>query len=666
MKRFTLLLCMLILGLTTNLQAQKKSKKEAVTKTSGKKSKKNQGWDAGLLGGVTYYNGELHCPDRGISNLRPGGGVYARYALSDNFFTRVNFQFGQIEGQDASFEEDWRRSRNFSFTSVIYDGALLVEWEPFGKYRYRGVKKFNRMLSPYLHLGVAGVYSKPVTNYNEPNSIARQADINTDKANKQNIHFAIPLGGGVRYDLNKSWMLGIEGGFRAVFTDYLDGVSTAGNPLKHDWYETLNLNIGYRFPFKRDKDGDGIPDDMDTCPDEPGTSRTKGCPDSDGDGVSNKKDNCPDEPGTAKTFGCPDSDGDNIVDKEDDCPNDKGSEFNKGCPDRDEDGIADKNDNCPDEKGTADDNGCPVIDSDKDGIADKEDKCPEMAGIAANLGCPDSSAITLDSMSLKGGTDAALTNTGTETLETPTIGTNSNATNSNAAVAPVGSIPSKKGTKTAKGAATTENNVGEKSPSGAAMADLPVSEVVILDEDGKPVSNAKTKKGKSSKKGTKKNAAAKTATSKENVTSEGGETAIAATSETTAKGVKGDFASKKIAPEDQQVLDEAMNGVFFDTNKATLKASSFSTLGKVALIIKRYPDYALRITGHTDDAGDDLDNVKLSVARARAIYNYFKRKGIDIQSILYRGCGSGNPAEDNGTDEGRAKNRRVEFDMVSK
>jgi outer membrane protein OmpA-like peptidoglycan-associated protein len=634
MKKLVLFLFMMTLCFANNIHAQKQSKSQ---NNKPKKYKKNQAWDAGLLGGITYYNGELHCPDKGLANIRPGGGFYTRYAFNDNFFGRANFQFGQIEGTDAAFDDDWRRSRNFSFNSVFYDAALLVEWEPFGKYRYSGVKRFNRMISPYIHLGAAGIYTKPKTDYNEPNSIARQSDINTDKANKQFFHFAVPLGGGVRYDLNKSWILGIEGGFRVVFSDYIDGVSAAGNPLKNDWYETLNLSIGYRFPYKKDKDNDGIPDEMDNCPDEAGTSRTKGCPDNDSDGVPNKSDNCPDEAGTAKTFGCPDSDGDNIIDKEDECPQEKGSELLKGCPDKDEDGISDKDDKCPDEKGTAEDNGCPVIDTDKDGIPDKEDKCPEMAGIIANLGCPDS--LGVDSLNVKGGTN-------TSSLSQPVIGNNTNI-----ASAPVGNVPSNFNTTNTKGATTN-------------LADLPVSEVVILDENGKKVTNktAKSTKKKTTKKKTNETKAV-------SVKTKSNETTTSTPSEITTTEKGGAIEtnpSTTLTAEDQKIIDEAINGVFFDTNKATLKTASYATLSKVATVIKRYPNLYLRITGHTDDVGDDLENVKLSVARARAIYNYFLKKGIDIRSIMYRGCGDGTPIEDNTTAEGRAKNRRVEFDMLSK
>jgi outer membrane protein OmpA-like peptidoglycan-associated protein len=131
-----------------------------------------------------------------------------------------------------------------------------------------------------------------------------------------------------------------------------------------------------------DRDGDGITDDEDACPDEKGVASDdpdkNGCPepaDRDGDGIVDAKDACPDEKGVAsddpEKNGCPapgDRDGDGITDDEDACPDEKGvaSDDPKrhGCPkDTDGDGILDDEDACPTEKGERNEdpkkNGCP-------------------------------------------------------------------------------------------------------------------------------------------------------------------------------------------------------------------------------------------------------------------------------------------------------------------
>ncbi|MEO5651017.1 MAG: thrombospondin type 3 repeat-containing protein, partial [Ginsengibacter sp.] len=116
-------------------------------------------------------------------------------------------------------------------------------------------------------------------------------------------------------------------------------------------------------PVVMDRDGDGIVDSLDACPDVAGLAALQGCPDRDGDGVADKDDKCPDVSGLAKYQGCP-------------------------IPDTDKDGINDEEDKCPNVPGVARYQGCPVPDTDGDGVNDEDDKCPNEVGVASNFGCP--------------------------------------------------------------------------------------------------------------------------------------------------------------------------------------------------------------------------------------------------------------------------------------
>jgi len=135
-----------------------------------------------------------------------------------------------------------------------------------------------------------------------------------------------------------------------------------------------------------DSDGDGLIDLSDLCPDQPGLEYLQGCPDRDDDGVSDLFDQCPDTPGREDRKGCPDGDDDGVVDDLDLCPDQPGSDKAFGCPDRDDDGVADTNDECPDLAGHKSGKGCP--DSDGDGIRDTDDKCVNTPGLASLRGCP--------------------------------------------------------------------------------------------------------------------------------------------------------------------------------------------------------------------------------------------------------------------------------------
>ena len=120
--------------------------------------------------------------------------------------------------------------------------------------------------------------------------------------------------------------------------------------------------VAVTIPVK-DRDGDGIPDSLDACPDQAGSAALHGCPDRDGDGIPDKDDECPDVFGLAKYHGCP-------------------------IPDTDKDGINDEDDKCPLVAGVARYQGCPVPDTDKDGVNDEDDKCPNEPGPVSNAGCP--------------------------------------------------------------------------------------------------------------------------------------------------------------------------------------------------------------------------------------------------------------------------------------
>ena len=694
MNKFTLLAITLCLAFVHTANAQKKKKNqneetpsETVELKVPKKSSggKHQSWDAGLMAGTMFYYGELHCTPQWYKEIRPGGGAYARYSFSDKVAVRFNLETGQITGRDANFEEPWRKLRNFSFSGNLYSGSLLLEWEPFGGWRYGKFGKFHRMLSPYINAGVGVAYVNPKTEFSTPNSIADSTAIFADKSNTKYTHLIIPIGVGLRYDLNPSWTLGVEGSFRIPVTgaDYLDGVSKAGNPDKRDWYETANLTVGYRFPFRRDGDKDGIPDDEDACPDEAGTKATKGCPDADRDGVANKLDACPDIAGLAKFAGCPDSDGDGVPDKDDKCPADKGTEFTGGCPDTDGDGIADKDDKCPEEKGVAEEDGCPVKDTDKDGIIDKDDKCPEQAGPQSNMGCPviDStttnvSGATMNQPIVGGATNGVFSNNqGTTTTTSGTLANKgiTSTTKSNVSTTQ-NAVQNPNGTMVSKGSTATNSTTSD-------LSQLPVSEVVVLNSDGSYSKNytdtyspkKSSGKKKSSAKPKKNSATRKTdsdyVTTTNDVASTGTSTTTYTPSTTTSTGTmttKG-VTYATVSEADQQVLKNAINAIQFETGKSVLKSESYNTLRQISELAKKYPDFVLRITGHTDSkGGDDLANVKLSVARARTVYNYLLKKGLDYAQLSYRGCGDGTPVDSNDTEDGRFKNRRVEFDMLNK
>ena len=187
---------------------------------------------------------------------------------------------------------------------------------------------------------------------------------------------------GIKIWLSEQFAINAQSAYKYAFDESDD---TSG--LKH-WQHSLGLTFQFG---GSDRDGDGIYDKDDECPDTPGLPEFNGCPDTDGDGIEDREDACPDVPGPAEFMGCPDTDGDGIADNKDNCPTEAGPAANNGCPwpDTDGDGILDKDDECPTEAGPARNNGCPDRDRDGDGILDKDDECPDEPGTVARKGCPE-------------------------------------------------------------------------------------------------------------------------------------------------------------------------------------------------------------------------------------------------------------------------------------
>ncbi|AZQ58077.1 OmpA family protein [Maribacter sp. MJ134] len=106
-------------------------------------------------------------------------------------------------------------------------------------------------------------------------------------------------------------------------------------------------------------------------------------------------------------------------------------------------------------------------------------------------------------------------------------------------------------------------------------------------------------------------------------------------------------------------------GVYFDTNKSSVKGTSATTLDKLAGIFNEYPNSNILVEGHTDSAGAEDYNMNLSKQRAESVTNYLVAKGISASRFSTKWYGELQPVGDNATSDGKAKNRRVELAIVA-
>lgn len=334
--------------------------------------------------------------------------------------------------------------------------------------------------------------------------------------------------------------------------------------------------------------------------------------DTDKDGLVNRQDNCPTEAGPVATGGCPDTDLDGVVDSEDACPAEAGLAALGGCPDNDADGIANKDDKCPDAAGPVAAMGCP--DTDADGVVDVEDECPEIAGLKDLQGCPDADGDgvpdakdkcpqTAGSLRLQGCPDADGDGVPDDIDECP-----------NAA----GNLTTGCPDRDADGFADKDDQCPDQAGTFKGCPDSDGDGLADNVDDCPRVAGLASNRG---------------------------------------------CPAGEVKQEVKERLEYAARAVQFETGSAKLKEISYVILSEVAGIMRQYPDYDLRISGHTDNVGSDVTNLRLSEQRAATCANFIIATGIVPRRVSSAGYGESRPKESNDTAEGRRLNRRVEFDL---
>lgn len=349
---------------------------------------KNLEYKVGAFANVTEYNGDLISKTNlyNFSNVKPRFGIHLMEKLNASFTLEQRLQMYTVEfveNKPTDFKADFLAA-NINVRYNFSNGYIIKE---------------DALINPFVLLGFGGV------------------NINSTKLQDPKNAFVFSTGGGLSVRLNENIDLELATIFNWADNDSWDGIKGTSN--KNDIAIVHSLGLVFNWGSSKDTDGDGvkdtrdlelntplgvavdnngialdtdgdlIPDYLDKCKTEIGTTKTNGCPDKDNDGIVDAEDKCPNVPGIARFQGCPDTDGDGIDDANDKCPNIKGLDIFKGCPDTDGDGVDDANDKCVDtEKGIkVDAKGCP-LDTDADGIIDSKDKCPAVKGIIEFEGCP--------------------------------------------------------------------------------------------------------------------------------------------------------------------------------------------------------------------------------------------------------------------------------------
>jgi hypothetical protein len=186
----------------------------------------SQRWEIGMQAGPSNYQGDL-APDIELSETHFCGGIFIKKNLSQYFSLCFSAMEGKISGQDKNISS--QKIRNLSFQSTITELSYQLEFNFFPFSFGLNPKKFT----PYVATGLSAFMYDPKSMYN--NHLVKLKPLDTEgkklsekkKSTYSLIQFAIPIGGGLKFNLSEKYIVGVNLSFRYTFTDYLDDVSTS-------------------------------------------------------------------------------------------------------------------------------------------------------------------------------------------------------------------------------------------------------------------------------------------------------------------------------------------------------------------------------------------------------------------------------------------------------
>jgi hypothetical protein len=193
-----------------------------------------------VLGGTTYQGDIVTKASAIIPQMRPMGGVFYRKHLTNRWALRAQFSVAQLNANEKKYAiaspNNFREIRGVSFTTTFAELALLPELRIAS----------TTSLDFYAFGGLSGFYFNPSVDYNEPNPII--GDKNLDKAaNYSRFSWTIPVGGGVRWFIKDQTSIGFELSGRKAGTDFIDGLSLNANPNVKDYYFFANFTASTFF-----------------------------------------------------------------------------------------------------------------------------------------------------------------------------------------------------------------------------------------------------------------------------------------------------------------------------------------------------------------------------------------------------------------------------------
>jgi Domain of unknown function (DUF6089) len=205
-------------------------------------------YELGASLGLFVYQGDL-TPSRlgSFRTQKPGLNLFANRVLSRSFSLRTNLTFSKLKGDDGRYSNpEFRKQRNFNFTSSLVEISESIAWNPFGN-------DDEHTISPYLMAGLGFSFlhiKKDWSRFNSEYFGNAPEVLNGLVADGQHSLpggvLVVPVGFGLRHSLSRRLSVSAEAAYRLTFTDYLDGFSRAANPGKDDHYSSYSVGVIYK------------------------------------------------------------------------------------------------------------------------------------------------------------------------------------------------------------------------------------------------------------------------------------------------------------------------------------------------------------------------------------------------------------------------------------
>jgi hypothetical protein len=207
-------------------------------------AQKGSYWEAGFLLGATNYSGDLTEKIIDLKATHPGYGAYLRYMHNRHLGFKAHVYSGAISGDDA--RSSTLNRRYFRFGTNIVELGAVAEWHIWNKERFSktGLHKFY--FYPYIYAGTGVAFASAEAEYYGPADLRNEIlRVPLPEDGLSQVFLLAPMGAGLRFDIFERLIIGVEGGWRPVFSDDLDGIKLNGNPKSDDWYYFAGTTITF-------------------------------------------------------------------------------------------------------------------------------------------------------------------------------------------------------------------------------------------------------------------------------------------------------------------------------------------------------------------------------------------------------------------------------------